>query len=225
MVEETLKKSLVFSSLSDEELKAISPLFEHVTFKNDNHIFMEGDPPDWLYISSQGRAKIVKHTAEGKDVILEVKSPGEIFCCATVLDKDPYPESAQAMEDMSAIRIRRKNLVKVIDDYPVLKVGFAKYFSDRLRDAHEMLKEIATERVERRIVSVLLKLSEKSAPDNDGFSVIDFSLTRQEIAEMVGTTVETCIRTMSKIQKQGMVKSTENRIYVHRDMLQAFLDE
>ena len=112
----------------------------------------------------------------------------------------------------------------ILDEYPILKLEIVKYFSDRLRDAHEMLKNIATERVEKRIASLLVKLSEKIGIDTGNYKKLDFSLTRQEIAEMVGTTVETCIRTMSKFQKEGMVKSSGNRILIKIDSLKKFLE-
>ncbi|MDH4028144.1 MAG: Crp/Fnr family transcriptional regulator, partial [Nitrospirota bacterium] len=90
--------------------------------------------------------------------------------------------------------------------------------------SHEMLKNIATERVERRIAALLLKLSEKAGVDGKGYRMIDFPLTRQEISEMVGTTVETCIRTMSKFQKSGIVRSADGRIAVKVDSLQRLLE-
>jgi CRP/FNR family transcriptional regulator len=225
MILETLKKSKIFSILSEDALKKISKLFERLDFKNNAYIFMEGDPSDWFYIASHARIKVVKHTLAGKDIILEIKSPGEIFCCAAILDNRPYPESAQAMEDASVIRISRKNLLKIMDEYPPLKVEIGKYSSDQLREAHEMLKDIATERVDKRIASVLLKISEKADLEDSGYKKIDFSLTRQEIADMVGTTVETCIRTMSKFQKKGMVKSSGDRILIKADALKTFLEK
>jgi CRP/FNR family transcriptional regulator len=94
-----------------------------------------------------------------------------------------------------------------------------------LRDAHETLKNIATERTERRIASLLLKLSEKAGVEEADYKKIDFLLTRQEISEMVGTTVETCIRIMSKFQKQGMVKSSGGKILIKVDSLQKFLGD
>ncbi|MCK5287115.1 MAG: Crp/Fnr family transcriptional regulator [Thermodesulfovibrionia bacterium] len=224
MIVETLKKSDIFSTLKEEELKKISPLFDKREFTKDEYIFFEGDPSDWLYIASQNRVKIVKHTLAGKNIILEIKSPGEIFCCAAVLDKRPYPESAQVMESASVIRISRRNLDKIMEEYPNLKLRFAKYSSDMLRDAHEMLKNIATEKVEKRIASLLLKLSEKSVVDNTGYKSIDFTLTRQEIAEMAGTTVETCIRIMSKFQKDGVITSSNKRILVKVELLKKILE-
>lgn len=224
-VAEILRRSEIFSSLTEQELKKISPLFEKITFRDNETIFSEGDPSDKFYIVAGGNVKVLKHTVMGKDIILEIMSPGDIFGGVAVLDKKPYPASAQAMESTTSIRISRQNLLKIMEEYPVLKHEIVRYFSDKLRDAHEMLKNIATERVEKRIASLLLKLSEKVGVDEDGVRKIDFPLTRQEIAEMVGTTVETCIRTMSKFQKRGMVRSSHGRISISVTSLSRFLEE
>jgi CRP/FNR family transcriptional regulator len=224
MILETLKKSKIFSVLKEEELNQIISFFKVLEMKNDDYIFMEGDPSDWMYLVSQGRVKMVKHTLSGKDIILEIKHPGEIFCCATVLDNMPYPESALVMDDVSVMRISRDNLMKVIEKYPRLETEIAKYASERLRDAHDMVTDMASETVERRIASTLLKLAEKSGPEDSGYTKINFHLTRQDIADMVGTTVETCIRTFSKFQKQGVVKSSEGNIFVNAASLRSLLN-
>ena len=222
---ETLKKSEVFSCLKDDEMESISTYFDVLNFKNNETIFSEGDASDKFYILSEGNVKILKHTMMGKDIILEIMSPGDIFGGVAVLDNKPYPAAANAMKSSRVIKISRQNLLKIMEDYPILKLEIVKYFSDKLRDAHDMLKNIATERVERRIAALLLKLSEKAGVDDSGFRRIEFSLTRQEISEMVGTTVETCIRTMSKFQKNGMIKSADGRISIKVSSLQKYLDE
>lgn len=223
MIIETLKKSLTFSCLSDTELKLVSRFFETLNYKNNAHVFMEGDPSDWFYIVANGEVKILKHTLAGKDIILEIMSPGDMFGGVAVLDKKPFPATAQAMEQTTVIRISRQNLLGIMEEYPILKLETVKYFSDRLRDAHETLKNIATERTERRIASLLLKLSKKAGGEEADYKKIGFPLTRQEISEMVGTTVETCIRIMSKFQKQGMVKSSGGKILIKVDSLQKLL--
>lgn len=221
----TLRKSRIFSDIRNDELKKISPLFELVHFRNGEYIFMEDDPSDWLYIVSRRRVKIIKHTLSGRDVILELKSPGEIFCCTAVLDNKPYPESAQSKGASSAIRIKRRDLLKLIDAYPFLKVGIVNYLNEKLTDAYDMLQSLSTEIVEKRIAAVLLKLSEKTGAGNDEYRQIDFTLTRREIAEMVGTSTETCIRILSRLQKLGMVQSSRKRILVKTAALKAFLDK
>ncbi len=225
MIVETLKKSEIFSSLKEEELKSIGELFEKLDFNNHETVFHEGDPSDKFYILAEGNVKIVKHSVAGKDIILEIMSPGDVFGGVAVLDNKPYPASAQAMEPSSVIRISRQNLFQIMEEYPILKLESVKYFSGKLRDAHEMLKNMATERVERRIGSLLLKLSEKVGVDTSGYRKIDFPLTRQDISEMVGTTVETCIRTMSKFQKQGMVKSSGGRIMIKEASLRNYFKD
>lgn len=225
MIVETLKKSKIFSVLTEEELDEISQFFETLDFKNDEYIFNEGDESKWLYIVSRARVKMAKHSLSGKDMIVEIKSPGGMFCCSAVLDEKPYPESAQAMDHVSVIRINRQNLQKLKESYPVLNLQIAQYASNKLRDAYNMMKNIATEKVEMRIASVLLKLAEKSVPENNGFMKIDFSITRQEIAEMVGTTVETCIRTIRDFEKQGRVKTEGRKILIKPEELQKIVNE
>jgi CRP-like cAMP-binding protein len=184
---------------------------------------MEGDPSEWLYIVARKRVKILKHTLTGKDVILEMKVPGEMFCCSKVIDNKPYDESAQSKGAVSAVRIRRTDLLRLIDTYPVLKVGLTQYLNEQLKDAYEMMQNIATEIVERRIAAVLLKLSEKAGIESKNYSKIDFPLTRREIADMVGATTETVIRIMSRMEKQHIVKSSRNRILVKEEALQQLL--
>jgi len=225
MIIETLQKSEVFSSLKPDELRSISNYFEEITLKNNDTVFNEGDPSDKFYLVAEGSIKIIKHTVMGKDIILEMMSPGDIFGGVAVLDKKPFPASAQAMESTTVIWISRKNLLKIMEDCPTLKLDLVKYFSNKLRDAHEMLKNIATERVERRIASLLMKLSEKVGVEAGEYRKIEFPLTRQEISEMVGTTVETCIRTMSKFQKQGLIKSEDGRIMINSGQLQKYIEE
>lgn len=225
MIISTLKKSDIFACLKDDELENISDYFEELRFQNDEIIFAEGDSADWYYLVAEGNVKILKHTVMGKDIILEIMSPGNVFGGVAVLDNKPYPADAQAMESTGVIRISRQKLFDIMEEYPILKLEIVKDFSDKLRDAHDMLKNMATERVEKRIASLLLKLSEKVGVQDGEYRKINFPLTRQEISEMVGTTVETCIRTMSKFQKKGLIESSKSEMKIRADLIEKFLEE
>jgi CRP/FNR family transcriptional regulator len=220
---QTLRKSSIFRVLKDDQLREVSSAFSERSFKNNEYLFMQGDPSDYLYIVAKGRVKMLMHTGKGKDVILEIKSPGELFCCSAVLDNRPFPESAQAMEDVSVIQVGHQDLLQMLERYPVLKGEVARYSGRKLKDAHDMLRNLATEKVEVRIASILLKLSESGGPDSD-FQKISIRVTRQEIAEMVGTTVETCIRTIRRFQKDGMVQSQGSTLSVNRARLAVFIE-
>lgn len=223
MIEETLKKSAIFRVLNDDEISSIRSHFREYSYSDNQYIFTEGDPSDVLYLLVKGRVKMVKHSVRGRDVIVEIKTPGELFCCSAVLDTRPFPESAQAMEDVMVIGIRREMLLNFMDRYPELKVEIARYAGGKLLEAHEMLTNMATEKVERRIASLLLKLSETGGSGNIAYQKISLPLTRQEIADMIGTTVETCIRTISRFQKEGMVRTEGHHLLVNRTALRKFL--
>lgn len=224
MILETLKKSSIFHILNDEQMLDISHLFQARSFKKNEYIFMQGDPSHFLFLAAQGQVKMLMHTEKGKDVILEIKSPGELFCCSAVLDERPFPESAQAMQDVSVIQIQRAHLLKILERYPELNNEIARYSGRKLKEAHEMLKNMATEKVEGRIASLLLKLTESGNADDTVYVKTGVALRRQEIANMVGTTVETCIRTIRKFEKDGLVASDSGNLLVNRSALKGYLE-
>ena len=106
-----------------------------------------------------------------------------------------------------------------MEQYPLLKTRIANYINNKLTDAYERLESISTETVDKRIILMLFKHSDKTSVGNSGYRKIDFPLTRQEIAEMAGTTVETCCRIMSEYQKQGIVKSSGKKIFFKASIL------
>lgn len=126
----------------------------------------------------------------------------------------PYPANAIAMEDTEVLKISRKNLLSIMDRFPSLMYCLATNIGDRIKGSHETLKSIALEKVEARIASLLIKLCDKAGEKVPEGVAINMKLTKQDIAEMVGTTVETSIRTMSKLSKAGLVSSKAGRIII-----------
>ena len=126
----------------------------------------------------------------------------------------PYPANAVAMEDSEVLKISRKDLLSLMDRFPGLMYCMAMNIGDRIKDSHETLKNIALEKVEARIASLLLKLAVKTGEKVSDGIMINMKLTKQDIAEMVGTTVETSIRTMSKLSKAGLVSAKSGNIII-----------
>lgn len=118
------------------------------------------------------------------------------------------------MDDAELLRISRSNILRILDRFPSLMYCMAMQLGDRMKESHEALKNIALERVESRIASLLLKLSDKTGNKTGEGIMIDMKLTKQDIAEMVGTTVETSIRTMSKLRKLGIIIEKDGRIII-----------
>jgi len=210
-----LKKIPIFSSLNDDEIKEILPYSIKETFKKKQEIFSEGDSSDWFYILISGKVKITKMSYDGKEIILELISPLNFFGGLAVLKGFPYPANAIAMEDAEVIKISRHDILSIIDRFPNVMYDITSNLGDRIKEFHETLKNIALERVESRIASLLLKLADKIGEKRDNKKIlINMRLTKQDIAEMVGTTVETAIRVMSKLRKSGYIEDEDGKITI-----------
>jgi CRP-like cAMP-binding protein len=209
-----LKKIELFKNLSDEELKELEPYLVTSTYKKKKEIFSEGEPPEWFFILSKGKVKITKLSHEGKEIILEIISPTDIFGGVAVIRGFPYPANAVAMEDTEALKISRKNLMRLVDRFPNLMYCIALQLGDRMKSSYDSLKNIALERVEARIAALLLKLSKKVGLEIGKGTLIDMRLTKQDVADMVGTTVETSIRTFSKFKKEGLVTVADGKFII-----------
>jgi CRP-like cAMP-binding protein len=211
---EDLKKIPIFSALNYEELKEIQSYLSKESFKKKEEIFSEGDSSDWFYILVNGKVKITKMSVDGREIIIELISPPDFFGGFAVLKGFPYPANAVAMEDSDVIKISRHNLLRVIDRFPNVMYDMTANLGDRIREFHDTLKNIALERVESRIAALLLKLADKTGEKKDKTILINMRLTKQDIAEMVGTTVETTIRVMSKFKKSGFIDDKDGRVLI-----------
>lgn len=209
-----LSKISIFSALNTTELKELAPYLISTSVRKKDVIFSEGDSSEWFYIVTEGKVKITKLSQDGKEIILELIHPTDFFGGLAVIRGFPYPANAIAMEDTKLLKISRSSLMRILDRFPNLMYCMAQQVGDRMKESHETLKNIALERVEARIASLLLKLSDKTGKKTDDGVVIDMKLTKQDIAEMVGTTVETSIRTMSKLKKMGIVSEKEGKIVI-----------
>ena len=163
---------------------------------------------------SKGKVKVTKLSHDGKEIILEIISPFDIFGGVAVLRNFPYPANAIAMEDSEVVKISRKNLMRLVDRFPNLMHCIALQLGDRMKSSYDSLKSIALERVEARIAALILKLSNKVGVETKEGLMIDMRLTKQDVADMVGTTVETSIRTFSKFKKDGLVTDADGKIVI-----------
>jgi CRP/FNR family transcriptional regulator len=209
-----ISKLSVFSSLNEKDVEEIQDYLVSEQYRKKETIFSEGDPSDWFYIVKKGKVKITKLSVDGKEIILEIIPDMNFFGGLAVLRGFPYPANAVAMEDTEAVKISKNNLMKLLDRFPDIMFSIVQSLGDRMKDSHETAKSIALEKVSARIASLLLKLSEQVGSDTPDGRAIDMRLTKQDIAEMVGTTVETSIRTMSKFKKMGIIEEKAGKIII-----------
>ena len=203
---EILKQSLIFSSLNEDELAELSRLAIERSFRLDEFVFWEGDAPDYFYVVVEGRIKIAKYSSSGKEFIIAFFSPGEMFGEVAVFEGKPYPASAQAVADTKVLVIKKEDFLSFLATRPQVALEIINVLGGRLRDAQSRLKDLAGERVEQRIAMTLLMLSSKLGPT--------LPFTRQEIANMAGTTTETAIRVTSQLKQRGIIRSVRGKIII-----------
>ncbi len=211
---EILKKSSFFSSVSEAAQKEISRLFTEEKYQRDDYIFFEGDTPEWFHIIKEGKVKLVKHSDTGKDVILQIFAPGDMFGEVSLFDHKPYPSSAQAMEPCTILKLSRKDFLLFFGRHPFVATEMIMELGRQLQEAHATIKSLAVDRVEQRIASILLKLANQLGTREGGGIMLNLSLTRQDLADIAGTTVETTIRVMSRFTKSKIIKPVSGKILI-----------
>jgi CRP/FNR family transcriptional regulator len=198
-----LRQVPLFASLTSDQIMAAADWFRTESFDPDMLIFLEGDLADRLWVVSAGQVKIVKHTSDGQENLLEVITPGEMFGGAALL-LPLHPASAVAMTPTVTFNIERELYRQLIRRYPDIALRIIDLLGERLQTAMKM-RALAAERVDVRLATILLKLCDKAgAPVEKGIR-INLPMTRQDLADMAGTTIETAIRVMSRLRKEGLV--------------------
>jgi CRP/FNR family transcriptional regulator len=204
---EILKRSLIFSGLSQAELDELAGLAVERSLAEGEFVFWDGDAPEWLYMVAGGRIKVIKHSSLGKEFIVAFWGPGDMFGEVAVFENKPYPASAQAATETRVLAIRRTDFVSFITARPQqVALRIINVLGQRLRVAQGRLRDLAGERVEQRLARMLLMLSAKLGED--------LPFTRQEIADMAGTTTETAIRLMSRLKDGGIIRSVRGKTVI-----------
>jgi CRP-like cAMP-binding protein len=208
-----LGDSPLFAALAPAERARLAKQLVRRTWARDDYVFFEGEPAEWLILVISGRVKMIKHSESGRETILATFGPGQIVGEVGVLAADAYPATAQALEPAVTAGLRREEYAALVQSHPELAWALIVELGRRLQRAHESIRSMAVEKVERRVARVLLRMA-NSAGERlaDGTVRITVPLTRQDIADMAGTVIETAIRTLSKFQKQGLIRSEEGLI-------------
>jgi CRP/FNR family transcriptional regulator len=173
-------------------------------------VFAQGQPADSVWAVKEGLVHIVKYGPGGRELVAEVIPPGELFGAIAALQSRPYPATAVAPEPSVVWSIPAALARELCQTYPALRAAILEQVTDRLRSAHERLQSVALEPVEQRFARLLLALAEKVGEERDGRRVV--SATRQQLADMIGTTVETAIRITSKWQRAGVIYAARHEI-------------
>ena len=209
--EAPLLRGLSASSLEEVAAKAREKRVEAGTT-----LFREGEPASALYLVLAGRVKLTQVAADGHEVILRFVGPGEAVAALALFEGAAYPLTASAVSESLLLAWHRDVLQELVQHHPPLAVNAMRLLSERLREVQERFRELATERVAQRIARALLRLVRQAGRRAEDGVLIDMPLSRQDLAEMTGTTLYTVSRTLSEWESRGILESGREKVLVKR---------
>ena len=202
----------LLSALGADDRQALEPLCRIRGYEKGETIFREGDPADRIHFVVLGRVKIVK-AAGGRDVILEILGSGEPVGAVAVFEQRPFPASAVTLEGSSILSIPEREFFALLEKRPAMMRHLLAGLTYRLMMVNKRLADM-TGSAEYRAARLFLTLADRTGMPKTGGVFIPLTLSRQEIADLIGTTLETAIRLMSRWQKDGVVLTEKTGFHV-----------
>ena len=219
--EDILRVTPVFSRLSPADRRTVASAATVREYAKGDVIFEQASPSNAFYAIASGRVKIFKMMPNGKDLILEVFGPGDPLGALAVYGERPFPATAAALEDTTCVIIPRPDFFRLLEQNPTLVRGLLAGLTLRLVELTNRLAELTGGRIEPRFARLFLKLGAEMGRPERGGIFVPLALSRQELADMTGTTIETCIRIMSRWSKDEVVRTEkEGFVLVDRGVLE-----
>ena len=176
--------------------------------------FREGDPASAFYVLDAGSVKLLQLTPEGHQVVLRLIGPGDAFGGVAAFGGGPYPITAEAVTDASALEWPGTVMAALMERHPKLAVNALRFVAARLHDMDAQYRQLATEKVERRVARALLRLVQQSGRRVESGVLIDLPLSRDDIAQMTGTTLFTVSRIISRFEADGLLEAGRQRVVI-----------
>jgi CRP-like cAMP-binding protein len=211
-----LRQVVVFEHASGDDLMLILQNSIPRRVEDGGFFFFQGDPADFLYVLTSGMVKLLQSNPSGQQVNLRTLYPWQMFgALGAVRAESSYPASAQALGDSSALAIGSDFMHSMLETRPALAFDLMKLMTSYIQEMQARYRELSTERVEQRIAHAVLRLASQTGrrTGEEPFEV-ELEFSRQDLAEMTGTTLYTVSRTLSEWDQMGIIQAGRERIKI-----------
>jgi CRP-like cAMP-binding protein len=202
----------LFAGVKPDELEEILREARSGRYPKNSTVFEQGADAHSFFLLLHGHVRATKTTPTGEQIVVRYVTPGETFGVALAIGLDRYPATATAVDDSVALAWPTAAWPRLVERFPALATNTLLTIGARLQESHTRMLEISTKQVEQRIAHTLLRLAKQSGKKLDHGIEIDFPISRQDIAQMTGTTLHTVSRILSGWESQGLVESGRQRI-------------
>lgn len=212
-------------AMSKEELKKVSESKTVKKIKKGQSLFEEGDKLNGVYCVRNGVSKLSKLSANGKDQIVKLASRGEVMGQRSVIAEEITNLSAVAVSDMEVCFIPKETIINTLHTNPNFTLEVLRHMAHDLKEADDVIVNMSQKTVKQRIAEAFLYLKNNFGEDNEGFLAL--TLSREDIANVVGTATESAIRIISEFKKEGYIHGSGKRLGIKderklKDMIEGF---
>ena len=200
--------SAFFAALATEDLAALGGAMFRRSYPAGQIVLLEGAASSVLYVVEAGRLKLFKTSPRGREQVLRLLRPGDMFNEVAVFDEGPNPASAQAIEDCTLYLLRRRDLLRFVAERPGIAIAITRTFAGRLREALALVEDLAFRDVTSRLARILLE--GRDGPGQGRAS----RLTQELLAAMAGSRREVVGRALKALSQEGAVRLERGRIHV-----------
>jgi len=204
----------LLAELSDQNKELLQNALTVKQARKGTILFVENDPADAIYFLREGKVRLSKSSSEGKEIILNIRKPGDLFAEVALFRKTNYPATAEMIEDGEVVLIRNEDLEKVIFQYPEIGISIIQIMGQRLHIAQSKLRDITLYGKLGALASALVRLADEYGIETVDGIRIQLTLTHQELANFIGAARENVNRMMSQLEKNGVLTMKRGEICI-----------
>ncbi|MDO4927997.1 MAG: CRP-like cAMP-activated global transcriptional regulator GlxR [Corynebacterium sp.] len=205
-VQEILSRAGIFQGVSPVAVNNLIQEMEIVRFTRGSVIFDEGEPGDRLYIITSGKVKLARHAADGRENLLTVMGPSDMFGELSIFDPGPRTSSAICVTEVRCATMNSELLHKWIAEHPEISEQLLRVLARRLRRTNSALADLIFTDVPGRVAKTLLQLANRFGTQEAGALRVNHDLTQEEIAQLVGASRETVNKALATFAQRGWIR-------------------
>ncbi len=209
-----IKENALFTHLTERQLDAFKDVIAFVQRKKREIIVMEGDECKGLYIIKSGRVKLIRASSTGKEQIIKILNPGDLLGFEVFYDGKTFATSAVAMEEAELCFIGKDNFFKILEKEPDIARKLIIAMGRELNSAYERIGSLGLLNAREKLAHLLYSLACEYGVKKDGGVKLNLTLSRLEIAELLGITQETSIRLLKTFKEEGILDIKRKEIII-----------
>lgn len=204
---ELLGQTRFFGELDAGGLEHVNSRFRETHYSRGEWIWDEGGEADQMYVVAAGQVKLVRTGADGRETVLDLAGSGDLIGADAAFGNARHEDGAQAHTDCCLLRVSSDDFRQLLSDQPQIALQVLAYAGEQLTDARGAIRGLSNDTVSQRLASTLLKLAQKHGEEQDGATIIQTPLRQQDLADMLGTTVESVNRGLTAMRDAGLIST------------------